>query len=411
MKLLVTGLCLQGNKGGPALALALMAQLRTHLGADIAFVFSVPGGAEYAHEAAWAERYGVTVVERISRNDLLPPFCVKGFRQKLRRVRRWLTALRACDLVLDLSAISYVGPPLGTTGGALWGRFLSFAMACLHHKPFLAWTQSYGPFSTAAIRVLARVDLSRQPIVCCRGEDCAHAVQALLPGKPTAVYPDVATVLDYDLAEGRRYFTQVLGLPDSARVITISPSAVIYAKTARGDGDNAHVALLSQFCQRVLTMGFTPVLVPHTLRPGRPNPRLCDYAVALEVRQALASPHLTIVDDDLSPRDLKAIISGAHIHVGARYHSIIAALSAGVPCISLSWHAKYRDIMRMYGMDAYVVDGLAGTPLDELLAQFAHVHAHHAALHTRLVDAQRRVADDVEHNSRLCAALIQEVCA
>jgi coenzyme F420 hydrogenase subunit beta len=42
--------------------------------------------------------------------------------------------------------------------------------------------------------------------------------------------------------------------------------------------------------------------------------------------------------------------------VAARYHTVVAALSSGVPVISLSWHDKYRALMRLFGQEAYVAD-------------------------------------------------------
>ena len=43
-------------------------------------------------------------------------------------------------------------------------------------------------------------------------------------------------------------------------------------------------------------------------------------------------------------------------YIGARYHSLIASLSSGVPSIALSWHPKYKDLMDLYGEPSNIID-------------------------------------------------------
>ena len=71
----VSGLCMQDNKGGPALALSLMQMIQLHI-ADAEFVFSVPGDdKEWLMEKKWAEKFGVEIVGNISLRNMVPPFC------------------------------------------------------------------------------------------------------------------------------------------------------------------------------------------------------------------------------------------------------------------------------------------------------------------------------------------------
>ena len=65
---------MQGNKGGPAIALALMKQIESKVG-ECEFTFSVPG-AELRREIKRAGEYGVEVVANFGPRDVLPPsFC------------------------------------------------------------------------------------------------------------------------------------------------------------------------------------------------------------------------------------------------------------------------------------------------------------------------------------------------
>jgi polysaccharide pyruvyl transferase WcaK-like protein len=162
VRVFVTGLCLQGNKGGPAIALSLMDAVRKEM-PDVEFVLAVPPAPQFEFEKRWAALYGVTVVEDLWSIGLwsLNPLQIlrDGLGTTYRRTKqiaKWYAALRSCDLVLDMTAISYVGPPEGSEAHALGTRYRYFKAARLVGRKFFAWTQSYGPFSTPAIAAASR---------------------------------------------------------------------------------------------------------------------------------------------------------------------------------------------------------------------------------------------------------------
>jgi polysaccharide pyruvyl transferase WcaK-like protein len=59
---------------------------------------------------------------------------------------------------------------------------------------------------------------------------------------------------------------------------------------------------------------------------------------------------------DLSGPELKAILGGCDAIVSSRYHSLVAALSMGVPCLAVGWHHKYHELFRLFGLEKWVVD-------------------------------------------------------
>lgn len=398
MHLLVNGLCFQGNKGGPALALSLRQQIIQQM-PDARLTFSVPPGKAFKHEKRWADHYGVEVVPHTTYTGIL-----KGRSD----ARRWLSALRACDAVVDLCAIAYVGPPVGITSQAVFksrGHYVT--MATLFRKPFYAWTQSYGPFSTPTIKLMARWDLKRQPIVFCRGEGCAQRVSAFVPGKDVRAYPDVAITLPWRREDGIAYLEQH-DLPTD-NIVTISPSAVVYRKT-HGEGlDNHHVVYAARLCDHFARRGFKVILVPHTLRVSNPKATHCDLEVCKLVMKRLANsgaPTPRCIVEDLTPMQLKSIISCAQAHIGARYHSIIASLSTYVPTTAMSWHQKYKDILLFYGLEHAVANGLD----DTVEACIAHTEAQlsqRAQIVEQLTERHQNAVSLVHENARLFCDLLK----
>lgn len=411
-QLFVTGLCLQGNKGGQALALSIRSLLSERLG-PIQMTLSVPASA-FDREQAWAQRLGFEVVA-----DPNPRTCLRsGEAGRLARAHlgHWHRAMSRAHAVIDMTAISYVGPPIGPVRRMLVGRFRYFATARLTRRPFVAWTQSYGPLSTPTTRRLARTDLSRQRVVFVRGEQARDEVLGILPDADVRAYPDAAVVLAHDVEQGRRVVggagaDPASDDPGAAWWVTVSPSAVLYeASPGRGTA-NAHVRQLADVVQSLHDRGSRVLLVPHTLRLPRVGPESCDLSVAELVARALnANAQVEVLTADLSAEELKSVIAGARLHIGGRYHSIVASLSAGVPTVALSWHPKYRDLMQMYGQQAAVVEG---TPPGEVVLE--HVErllddedAVRATLRERgaaVLERVRQNADEVaelliEHLSR-----------
>lgn len=412
MKIFVTGLCLQGNKGGPAIALSLMNQLEIAMAEEkVEFIFSIPSGNEFEPEKKWSDYYGVSIVEDFRLKPLLslsrPNYFVNGWK----RMRKWLEVAKKCDLILEMSAISYVGPPIGSIKQILNYRFRYYLCAKFFGKPFLAWTQSYGPFSNFLVKALAKTDLSRQPIIFCRGKDCLDEVTQLLPNAKARSFPDVAVTLEYDSDFGSKYLTEIVDIPSPEKLVTISPSAVIYSKTKYKGDSNSHAVEISEFCKYLIAKGYVPLLVPHTYRANQSTPENCDYAVSLIIRDLLSRNGIpiSIVEEDLSPLELKSIISCAHIHVGARYHSVVAALSSGVPAISLSWHSKYLDLMRLYSLDSFVYDGIGEAgDIEKLQRMFECMVDGYEHIREKVTDSNEGQISKVEENSQIFSALIKE---
>ena len=406
MKILITGLCFQGNKGGPAIALSLKKQLE-RVFPDSKLVFSVPGksyGESFQKEQECAKEYGVDVVENFSQHDYFRHLVGKNS-ERAKVTDKWLAEFKQADLIVDMTAISYVGPPLGNTKRALiHGRFRYFVLSRIFKKPFLAWTQSYGPFSNSIFRSIAKWDLNSQPIIFCRGLDCQKTVTELLPNAKTRSYPDVAVTLSYK-SEDTRDFKLSEYFNEDIKTITVSPSAVLYARSSGSNEANIHLNYLISLTKHLLDNKYRILLVPHLHSQENLGPELCDFALCRQLAEMLtrAGYHTDIVTKDLSPQNLKAIISKAYLHIGARYHSLVASLSAGVPSLALSWHPKYQDIMAQYEFQDYVIEDTSDSQLEQSKQLIGSLITNHDSFREKLVQKQHIMVRQVEENADMLA--------
>lgn len=78
--------------------------------------------------------------------------------------------------------------------------------------------------------------------------------------------------------------------------------------------------------------------------------RICSY-IPDKIKK-----NVIIVDEDLHPCELKYIISKMNFFIGTRMHSNIFALSSNVKTIAICYEPKTRGIMKMIGLNNYVMD-------------------------------------------------------
>jgi polysaccharide pyruvyl transferase WcaK-like protein len=138
--------------------------------------------------------------------------------------------------------------------------------------------------------------------------------------------------------------------------INLSP---LVGRYRGGEGEYDAGAWLNE-CARLVqtldTFGLPVLLVPHV---GSTNPADCDFAFLRRVREIVApnmkSP-VSVLPNDLNAAQLKWIISKCEIFAGARTHSTIAALSTGVPTLSIGYSLKARGINRdIYGHQDFCI--------------------------------------------------------
>ena len=341
MKVLITGLTLHNNKGGAALALSLIDKLKKEFD-EVLFYLSVPNnGKNLELEKKWADFYGVEdVVGAVGVKELL----------YIKRERRetFLIFLKEVDLIIDLNALSYMDLPSLTYKQNLIRNLSIYTIRGLSNqlnKPLIRWTQSYGPFSSYFTKLIVKQDLKNQKNIFVRGEGSLSNLQQICKDKNIVSFPDIAITLNGD----KSYYTKYL---NDKNYVTLSPSSVIY-----GIDGELHIQQFRELLAYILEKGYEVVFVPHTLMSINPTLYNCDLKVCEKILETVKSENVHLVKKDLDVYNLKGIIAHASLHIGARYHSIIASLSTSVPTVAFSWHEKYMDIMKMYQMEKYIYDG------------------------------------------------------
>ena len=122
------------------------------------------------------------------------------------------------------------------------------------------------------------------------------------------------------------------------------------------DGDlKKWVELASSIVKEILRTTKRPIfLIPHVN-----SPHTNDYAFLRDVLATLkrTKEKIELIPFSLTATELKWIIAKMNVFVGARTHSTIAALSSGVPTISLAYSIKAMGINQdVFGHSRFCLD-------------------------------------------------------
>jgi polysaccharide pyruvyl transferase WcaK-like protein len=107
------------------------------------------------------------------------------------------------------------------------------------------------------------------------------------------------------------------------------------------------------------------VLVPHQIYPKGVSYTQEEYQswdgddrypVELIFSSIKNRSDLFALRQEMTPQELKGVIGESEIFIGARMHSVIAALSSTVPSLVIQYSHKSGGMMKLLGMDPYVWD-------------------------------------------------------
>lgn len=260
--------------------------------------------------------------------------------------------LAACDLVLSIGGDNYSLD----YGLASLFFFVGLAEAAMRiGRPVVLWGASVGPFReiSGVERQMAR-HLSRLALITVRETQSQRYLAELGVSKNVRLTSDsafamVPEALALDEFWPRESRQGVLGLNLSPLIDTV--------RTKRG----ATISLLdeaAEFIRRVAAAGWSVVLIPHVIPldgVAANNDevylrRICDV-----VRSDV--PNVSVVPGHLSAPQLKYVIGRCRFFIGARTHATIAALSMGVPTVSIAYSVKAQGInLDLFGHADYVLE-------------------------------------------------------
>lgn len=205
-------------------------------------------------------------------------------------------------------------------------------MCLLRGVPLVLAPQTIGPFSRQPHSALAGHLMKRARAVFARDPMSLDAIHRLAPGANAMLAIDVAFALPHSAAQrgpGVRAGVNVSGL--------------LYSGGYGGGNDYGltvdYRAFTSRLIEGLLARGARVELIPHV---ASTIARDDDASACAEVHRLY--PETVVVQPFSSPSDAKSHISGLDFLVAGRMHASIAAWSAGVPVVPVSYSRKFEGL-------------------------------------------------------------------
>lgn len=404
VRTLLIGARLCRNLGGPSLLLATKSVLASFF-PDAQFRLLTP--LPYAEEdKRLAPTYGVDCGSTPSGRDLL----VLAFAALLRpiglrvgpaRIQAVLADYEWADVVIDIWGIAF-SDSLGSN--SLRVRLASgihLLVGRLLGKKVVKYTADYGPVRSRWNRLFARLYLNHcVDLILARDSESRDCLLALPIRTPIYVCPDTAFLME---PEGSEIGAELAVLRGRQPIVGLSVSH--QAQSRHAPGADAYVDLMAQLADAVVdNLGGHVVVIPNELSDASDD----DGRIANAVRERMThAQDVTVVGSDWTAPQLKDIIGQCNAVIACRYHTLVAALSMGIPSLAIGWHHKYDGLLGLLGQERYVVDiqHLTLEPLLEVLwGLWARREDEAAAIRDGLPAVREGVMSGGKHVARLMSA-------
>lgn len=406
-KFLVCGACFAGNMGGSALYESFLAQVEKEF--EIKFLLKYPRDEIDICIQNGYSFHKFTTVELLILG--VPFFIFGSVCKKLHLPHKWLAIgplkqYYENDVMVDLSGIAFSDYRgfVDLIINTLW-----FLPAFVSGIPIIKLSQSLGPYEKKSVNFLAKYVLSRIRIVIARGNNSYKVTKQLLPNKKHIFnFPDVAMCLPMVSEEECGNILEGVHLKGK-KYVTISPSIVVDGLA----GSKFYRDIMKKIVKQVYLMTELPILfVPHTRNCTSAvgvNNGGDDAVVCADIIASLRDSEIPveILLGGYNAKELKSVIAGAEFMIGSRYHSLIAAMSSGVPSLALGWGHKYYEMFELFGMEKYVFEYREFNE-DIILKRVRELAENYIQLRKQIEGVLPNVKKESEKNVKLAIKLIRE---
>lgn len=259
-------------------------------------------------------------------------------------------------------------------------------------KPVFIWGASVGPFETEPSFVpTIREHLAKMAVIFARESITYDYLTNTLRLSNVVEMADPAFTLKREAVDTAPFWPQVG--ENGVIGLNISPLIENYKK----NGQDLRAETI-RFIRDVVGKGFSVLLVPHVIPlDGTEKNNDAEYmANMLPELEALGNA-VSIMPAHFNASQIKQVISRLRCFIGARTHATIAALSSGIPTLSIAYSVKAKGINKDLLGDMPVIlptpeltalSLIAG--LEYLINNEEHIQAH---LHDKLPLWENRVEE------------------
>lgn len=273
------------------------------------------------------------------------------------------------DAMVDISGFAY-----GDTWGA---EAITCVMPVVERcrelsLPVAFMPQAWGSFAKPEVRS-AVVDMVTGPRTLCfvRDTQSGRYLEEVVGETPFVgrVRSDLAFAFDGGSPERGEEILAEMGCALTRPVVVIGPSMRVYGRVSGVGASNRHVESLAALVRHCVDDHDADVVLHPSecslTGAGEDDRTVCGWVSAASQRpgRCFTSPRY------VGAADARALIGRCVYLAGSRFHSLVFALSQGIPCMAVGWTHKYRELLASFGLEQSVGGLELGEP-EQLIDMF-----------------------------------------
>jgi polysaccharide pyruvyl transferase WcaK-like protein len=286
-----------------------------------------------------------------------------GIRPKTEERLKFFNNIKTSDIVANLYGIcfcsnfskdnySYIG-----TIKSVIGKFAISFVSKMYRVKTIKCPASYGPmiFKTDIIAARFAANHIFDSIYARENQGKKQMKNKAYIKKDIKVSPDMANLMPYITEEFNK--EKKIGISVSHQIIR------------QWKGKENYIGSLVKLIRHIIEVtGYNIILIPNEFSDSI---SYNDVDVAEEINNLLGnSEYVKILDiNNINSTQIKSIIGSCEVMISSRYHSCVAALSAGVPTLIIGWHYKYHELLNWYGQNNWILSTENCAP-EKLIAMF-----------------------------------------
>lgn len=344
-----------GNRGDEAAHRALVREINKRFPKANVEIFSVNGNPKilaeisvknphnYYNSEKYSYRFYKYFVTYIHRFPFLYPLW--GLQPI---IRAWINKLKWADIVICAPGGICMG------GFMNWSHITFLKIAQYYHKPIIYFCRSIGPFSSENKdkEVFKRVSidlLKHFDYISLRDGKSQKLADSL--GVRYNSTTDAA-FLDNTVVSVPKEILKAIG---DKKYIVFVPNSLTwhfyYKETPQDNIDTYYINIVKHIESKYPNCQI--VMLPQTfMNPSWGN----DVDYFRELQKKYPSNHVTVIDDIYGSDVQQAIIKGAEMVIGARYHSVVFAINQARPFCALSYEHKIEGLLQLLGRTDRMID-------------------------------------------------------
>lgn len=272
-------------------------------------------------------------------------------------------------------------------------HYVQLDCARILKKKYIIFAQTIGPFNFFT-KLLMRNIFNESSIVLARERISYDVLKRDFDESNYKLTADVAFLLqpeEYDIKL----------VKNNRKRIGITVREWLYpGKINRKELNDNYVLSLVSFTKYLIMNNYDVYFMPQCVGPDSDN----DLIITQVIYQLVSnSKNVHIIDDDVTPGQLKKLYGDMDYFVGTRMHSNIFSLAELVPTLAISYDYKTDGIMKLAGLEKYVID-INDINSDILIKKFNEMTKDNSIKNILSKNVKK-----LKHNANLNFHYVQEV--